>query len=76
VKEIAVYLVLPAHRINSFARWLRILVQQVITVNARSIDTKPEKPILFLLDEMAALGWLRMVEQAYGLMAGIWKMPL
>lgn len=65
-----VYLVLPADRLNTFGRWLRLLVQQSITVNARNIDKKPEKPILFILDEFAALGRLSMVEQAYGLMAG------
>jgi type IV secretion system protein VirD4 len=65
-----IYLVLPADRLNTFGRWLRLLVQQSITINARNIDKKPAKPILFILDEFAALGRLSMVEQAYGLMAG------
>lgn len=69
-KKMTVYLVLPADRIDTFGRWLRLLIQQAITVNARNIETKPDKPILFLLDEMAALNKLTMVEQAYGLMAG------
>jgi type IV secretion system protein VirD4 len=70
MSKMTVYLVLPADRLNTFGRWLRLLVQQAITVNARNIEAKPEKPILFFLDEMAALGRLSMVEQAYGLMAG------
>jgi type IV secretion system protein VirD4 len=49
---------------------MRLLIQQAITVNARNIERKPERPILFLLDEMAAIGRLASVEQAYGLMAG------
>ena len=65
-----VYLILPADRLKTFDRWLRLLIQQAITVNARNILVKPEKPVLFLLDEMASLGRLSMVEQAYGLMAG------
>lgn len=65
-----VYLVLPADRLESFGAWLRLMVQQAITMNARNIHIKPEKPILFLLDEMPALGKLAAVEQAYGLMAG------
>lgn len=69
-KPMTIYLVLPADRLNTFGRWLRLLVQQAITVNARNIETKPEKSVLFLLDEFAALGRLTMVEQAYGLMAG------
>ena len=47
-----------------------MLIQQAITVNAHNIDEKPEKPVLFILDEMAALGKLIMIELAYGLMAG------
>ena len=68
--RMTVYLVLPADRLDAFGRWLRLLVQQAITVNARNVETKPDKPILFLLDEMASLGRLTMVEQAFGLMAG------
>lgn len=65
-----IYLVLPSDRLGTFGRWLRLLIQQAITVNARNIADKPKKPVLFLLDEMPALGRLTMVEQAYGLMAG------
>lgn len=66
----SVYLVLPSDRLNSHGRWLRLLIQQALTVNARNIEQKPEKSVLFLLDEMPALGKLSMVEQAFGLMAG------
>lgn len=69
-ERMTIYLVLPADRLNTFSRWLRLLIQQAITINSRNIDEKPDKPILFMLDEMAALGHLSMVEQAYSLMAG------
>jgi len=68
--KMTIFLVLPADRLETFGRWLRLLIQQAITVNARNIAKKPDKPIIFLLDEMPALGRLTMVEQAYGLMAG------
>lgn len=68
--KMTVYLILPADRLRTFDRWLRLLIQQAITVNARNIDRKPEKPILFLLDEMASLGRLPSLEQAFSLMAG------
>lgn len=68
--KMTIYLVLPADRLETFSRWLRLLIQQAITVNARNIETKPDKPVIFLLDEMPALGRLSMVEQAFGLMAG------
>ncbi|WP_187429267.1 Conjugal transfer protein TraG [Roseobacter fucihabitans] len=65
-----IYLILPSDRLGAFGRFLRLLVQQAITVNARNIEDKPKKPVLFILDEMPTLGRLTMVEQAYGLMAG------
>ena len=65
-----IYLVLPADRLDTFGRWLRLMIQQALTINARNIEETPEKPILFLLDEMASLGRLSMVEKAYSLMAG------
>lgn len=69
-ERMTIYLVLPLDRLNAFNRWLRLLIQQAITVNARNIEVKPDKPVLFLLDEMPALGRLTMIEQAYSLMAG------
>ena len=68
--KMTIYLVLPSDRLNTFGRWLRLLIQQAITVSARDIDTRPDEPVLFILDEMPALGRLAMIEQAYGLMAG------
>lgn len=69
-RAMTIYLVLPADRLNAFGRWLRLLIQQAITVNARNIEVKPPHAVLFILDEMPALGRLTMVEQAFGLMAG------
>lgn len=69
-KPMTIYLVLPADKLNSHGRWLRLLIQQALTVNARNIEVKPKKPVLFILDELPALGRLNMVEQAFGLMAG------
>ncbi len=69
-EPMTIYLILPADRLQTFNRWLRLLIQQAITVNARNISKKPDLPILFLLDEMPTLGRLPSIEQAYGLMAG------
>ena len=51
------------------ARWLRLLVAQAVTDMAR-YPARPERPVLFLLDEFAALVRLEPVERAMGLMAG------
>lgn len=64
-----VFLVLPPERLDAYARWLRLLVAQAIHDLARS-PALPAAPVLFLLDEFAALGRLEPVERAFGLMAG------
>lgn len=69
-KPTSIYVVLPSDKLNAYARFLRLLIQQALTVNAQNIEIQPEKPVLFILDEMPALGKLTMVETAFGLMAG------
>src|SRR3954471_7001670 len=64
-----VFLVLPPDRLDAYSRWLRLLVAQAVTDMARS-PVQPPSPVLFLLDEFAALGPLEPVVRAYGLMAG------
>ncbi len=46
------------------------MIQIAITVNARNIADKPEQPVLFILDELPALGKMPVIERSYGLMAG------
>ena len=67
---VSIYLILPADRLKTFGRWLRLLIQEAITVNARNIEVTPTRPILFMLDEMPSLGRLPALEQAFSLMAG------
>ena len=64
-----VYLVLPPDRLATYARWLRLMLAQSLTELARA-PASAERPVLFLLDEFAALGRLEPVERAMGLMAG------
>jgi type IV secretion system protein VirD4 len=64
-----VFLVLPPERLDTYSRWLRLMVAQAIHDLARS-PARPTAPVLFLLDEFAALGRLEPVERAFGLMAG------
>jgi type IV secretion system protein VirD4 len=64
-----VFLVLPPERLETYSRWLRLMVAQAIHDLARS-PARPAAPVLFLLDEFAALGRLEPVERAFGLMAG------
>lgn len=65
----SVFLVLPSERIATFNRWLRLMVSLGLVMMAR-VPGKQKQPVLFLLDEFAALGRLETVETAMGLMAG------
>ena len=68
-RKATVFLVLPPERLDAYSRWLRLMVAQAIHDLARS-PARPAAPVLFLLDEFAALGGLEPVERAFGLMAG------
>ncbi|WP_312366947.1 type IV secretory system conjugative DNA transfer family protein [Ensifer sp.] len=67
--NVTVFLVLPPDRLSSYSRWLRLLITQSLTDMARD-STIPARPVLYLLDEFAALGHLAPIERAMGLMAG------
>jgi type IV secretion system protein VirD4 len=64
-----VYLVLPQDRFDSHGRWIRLLVTCALQDMQRT-KTRPEHPVLFLLDEFAAFGDMPMIKTAVGLMAG------
>ncbi len=64
-----IYLVLPPERLPTYNRWLRLLISFALTALART-PGKPTEPIKFVVDEFPALGPLKAVETAIGLMAG------
>lgn len=68
-RNVSVFLILPPDRLSAYSRWLRLIISQSLTDMARD-PAKPASPVLYLLDEFAALGNLAPVERAMGLMAG------
>jgi type IV secretion system protein VirD4 len=69
-RKATIYLVLPVDKLQTYGRWLRLMVSIGIRTVAR--NTIPlENPVLFLLDEFGTIGRLSAVAQAYGLMAGL-----
>ncbi|WP_322995435.1 type IV secretory system conjugative DNA transfer family protein [Castellaniella sp.] len=63
-----VFFVVPPTKIESFARWLRLIT---ICVNSDfERDPLPRKGCLFVIDEAAALGRLKALETAYTVMPG------
>ena len=63
------YLVLPAERLATHGRWLRLMISLCIAALTRD-RTPPRHPVLMVLDEFAALGRLQAIETAMGLLAG------
>ena len=64
-----VYLCLPAERIGTCFRWLRLFVNLTLSAMERT-PVLPKVPVLLLLDEFAQLGHLRQIEVAAGQIAG------
>lgn len=67
-KKITVYLGLPANRMGSCNRWLRLLVNQLIDA-MEAETTVPDAPVLAILDEFPVLGKMQALEDAAGQIA-------
>lgn len=67
-----IYLCLPASRMGTHGRWLRLVVALAVS----SLESAPwpsgerPHPVLLVLEEFAALGHMRALEQAVAYMAG------
>lgn len=68
-QPMTLYLCLPASRMGTHARWLRLMIMLAMAA-LESAPKKPKKPVLFVLDEFAVLGYMQSIETAAGLMAG------
>lgn len=65
-----IYAVLPGMRLATHFRWLRLLVQMALAAVERFPVPRGKLPVLFMLEEFAALGHMRPIEVAAGLLAG------
>ena len=64
-----VYLVLPAERLDGYARWLRVMIACGLLAITRS-PGQPDERVLFLLDEFAHLRRMHPVQRDIGLAGG------
>jgi len=70
--NVSIYLVLPADKLDTYARWLRLMVSIGIRSVARGRGSSAQGlPTLFVLDEFGTIGKLDAVARAFGLMAGL-----
>lgn len=65
-----IYLVLPGMRMGTHYRWLRLVIQQALAAMERAPVPFGGLPVWFVLEEFPALGHMRSIESAAGLMAG------
>jgi type IV secretion system protein VirD4 len=63
-----IYMCLPAARLATHFRWLRIIVN--LTLAALEDPHRPPHPVLLLLEEFAVLGHMESIEKAAGQIAG------
>lgn len=68
---VTVYLCLPAERMGTHGRWLRLMVGQFLErVQRQLIAPASGVPVLFLLEEFFSLGTMSSIEKAAGYAAG------
>ncbi len=68
-EAMTVFVVMPAKFLTSHNRWLRMMVTVAMLGATREGD-KPKVPVVWMLDELAHLGHLKAVSDAYGLLRG------
>lgn len=69
-ERVTVYLCLPATRLATHGRWLRMIIAMAIEAMERTGPLQRGKPpVLFCLDEFAALGHMESIEAAAGQIA-------
>jgi type IV secretion system protein VirD4 len=68
-KPTTVFLILPARFMVAYSKWFRILITSALDT-LMSTHKQPKKPVLFMLDECATIGYLPCIETAVGLARG------
>ncbi len=64
-----VCVVLPPERLDTYARWMRLMIATGLLAMTRT-NTRPRERVLFLLDEFAHLGKMAPVQRDIGLVGG------
>lgn len=68
--KVTVYLSLPAMRMGTCSRWLRLFVNLALAA-FETEKNRPAHPVLLCLDEFATLGTMKTLEDAAGQIAGL-----
>jgi len=69
-EKLTIYLSLPALRMGTCSRWLRLFVNLTLAA-LENEKRRPDHPVLMCLDEFATLGTMKTLEDAAGQIAGL-----
>lgn len=69
-RRVSIYLVLPMDRIDAYAPWLRLMIGSCILAVIRDARARPERRVLFLLDEFPNIGPMESIARAVALLRG------
>lgn len=65
----SVFIIVPPEYLEAYRPFLRLMTGLATVAMTRN-TAKPEHPVLFLLDELPALGYMRPIEEGIGYLAG------
>lgn len=65
----SVFIVVPPEHLESYRPYLRLMTGLATAAMTRN-PTKPKHEVLFMLDELPALGYMRPIEEGIGYLAG------
>lgn len=68
-QETTIYLCLPAMRMSTCFRWLRLFINLTLAM-MENVKHRPALPVLLCLDEFPILGHMKSIEDAAGQLAG------
>lgn len=66
----SVFLVIPAKYLSSHSRWLRMMITVAMLGATREGERPPKNPVIWMLDELAQLGYLKAVAEGFALLRG------
>ena len=68
---VTIYLILPEYRMDSHARWLRLMLTIILIALQKNKRVSKQQPsVLMMLDEFPALGSMKIIERSAGYIAG------
>ncbi len=69
-QNMTIYIILPLDKLTAYSAFLRLLVAQAADVMIRD-RSRTQHPVVFMLDEFAAMGKMQRIQDGYATLAGM-----